>query len=402
MSLIAFIAGLSGGSSGESGGTQLSAPVLFISSQSAGDLVMDWNDVSNNSGYEIQMDDNNSFTSPSASTVSPSTKSYTGLPDGTIYLRVRTLGNETTYLTSDWSNVITTTITDTPFDLSSATHKVVRTGGTVGVNCDYTTITAALAAITTASVSNQFVLDVKNGTYNETGTFDGAYSLYVGITLKDYVHIIGESKTGVIIYGPETTTPANEVLMDVFHTPATCLVQNVTVRGYKNKYCFHADYNSGGYQYSLYIKDCVLEKTTSASGFWHEIGCGIYGGQKVTVINTTMSNHGFYAHGNASATRDLSKHFEILLSGCTCNFEWTDYIEYAANKITLTNNTIDNLILTTSTGVYDANPGNPACNTGTKVYTPFTNSGNTVTTVTRDTETAAILGTTMDTPSDFV
>lgn len=287
-----------------------------------------------------------------------------------------------------------------PFNLATATHKIVRTGGTVGVDCDYTTITAALAAITTASVSNQFVLDVKNGTYNETGTFSIAFSLYIGMTLKDYIHIVGESEDGVHIYGPPQD-PGNESIADVFHIPATCLVKNMTVHAYDVKYPFHCDENN--IAYDMYFENVTTYHDHSNDGYLYDVGVGIYGDQRLTFINCTRNGGGFFGHGNLSSARDLSKHFEIEDYQSTgAQWQWLDTIEYAANKITLTNCTIGEVYLRTDTTVYDANPGNPACNTGTKVYTNFIVSGNDVTTVTRDSETAAILGTTMDDPTDFV
>jgi hypothetical protein len=100
--------------------------------------------------------------------------------------------------------------------------------------------------------------------------------------------------------------------------------------------------------------------------------------------------------------RDLSEHFEIELFNCTMpQFLWLDCIEYAGSKITLTNNSIDTVNLQTYTGIYDANSGNPTCNTGTKVYTTFFNSGNSVGALVRDSETAAILGAVMDDVTDF-
>lgn len=292
---------------------------------------------------------------------------------------------------------------DIPFDTTGATHKIVRVGGTIGVNCDYTTITGALAAITDNSISNQYILDVKNGTYNELGSFDGGFGFYVGITLKHYIHIIGESEAGVIVYGPAAPTQPDEVLVDVFHIPATCLIQNMTIIAYNNKYAFHCDYNSGGYMYDLYVKNCNVEHSGSRTGYNDAIGCGMYGGQSVNVFGCTIVGEGFYAHGDIScAGRDLSKHFNIYIKNSTMNnFIWQDYLEYSANRILLYGNTIGVVNLQTITSVYDANPGNPACNTGTMIYTAYSVGRNIVTTVTRDATTVTILGSSLSTPTDF-
>jgi hypothetical protein len=217
------------------------------------------------------------------------------------------------------------------------------------------------------------------------------------------VHIIGTGATPdeIVITGPETATPANETQIDVFHIPVTYLIQNVTVRAHNLKYPFHVDYSLANFD--MYIKDCKIEHLGSALGYIHAIGCGIYHNQRLTVINCTMpTGQGFYAHGNQSTVRDLSEHFEIELFNCTMpQFLWLDCIEYAGSKITLTNNSIDTVNLQTYTGIYDANSGNPTCNTGTKVYTTFFNSGNSVGALVRDSETAAILGAVMDDVTDF-
>lgn len=402
MSLLITIPSKPGPLSGGGGGTtQLSAPVLSAGSPLGSDINMDWDDIANKSNYTIEIAGDSGFTSGViSSTLSPSTKDYTGLAVGTYYLRVKANGDGISFTDSDWSNVVSIDI-DIPFSLSTATTKIVRAGGTIGVNCDYTSIWSAIDAITDASSGNQYILDVKNGTYNENGYFNTGLGFYTGIAPKHYVHIIGESTAGVIINGPSAASPGNEVAVDTFHTPANCLIQNVTIKALNAKYCVHADYSL--YDYSLYLKDCVLTHMGSVSGFNDPIGCGLYGGQKIVLLGCTLNGEGFYAHGNATNTRDTSKHFEILLKSCNMpKFLWQDYIEYAANTITLTDNTVTEVNLQTITTVYDANPGNPACNTGTKVYTSFTNSGNTVTTVTRDSETAAILGTTMNDPTDFL
>lgn len=298
--------------------------------------------------------------------------------------------------------IITPTPSDFPFDTSGAIHKIIKTGGTVGVDCFDTAITTALARITDASISKQYILDVKNGTYNEKGTFDGAFGIYVGIYLKHYIHIIGESKAGVIVNGPQAAVSANETLVDVFHVPATCLIANLTINAQNCKYAFHCDYSSGNYEYDLYVKDCNVNHLGSVSGYDDAFGIGFHMNQSVTAIGCTITGEGFYAHGEIACVRDLLKPWHLKIKNCTMNnFIFQDYLEYSANTVTLTGNTIGVVNLQTITSVWDANPGSPTCNNGTKVYTSFVRSGNTVTTVTRDAETISILGTTMDDPTDF-
>lgn len=287
--------------------------------------------------------------------------------------------------------------TESPYNITTSTQLIVRTGGTIGVDCDYTTITDALAGITNATVNNQYVLNVKNGTYNETGTFSGAFGFYVGITLKHYIHIIGESKTGVIIIGPEAALTANETLVDAIHIPASCLIKNVTIQASNCKYPIHADYNSGNYVYNLWIEDCVIDHLGSRGGSKYDIGIGFWKDQQIHIRNTSFNGGGVFVHGSSSCTRDVTKpwHLSIVNSTMVDEFHFIDFIEYAVQTITLTNNTINAAFINASAVVYDANPGNPACNQGFKVFTNFINSGNTVGSVTQNAEATSILGGTM-------
>lgn len=287
--------------------------------------------------------------------------------------------------------------TESPYNITTANLRIVDDDGIVGVNCDYNTITEALADITDASVNNQYKLYTKIGTYNETGTFSGAFGFYVGITLKHYIHIVGESKEGVIIIGPEAALTANETLVDAIHIPASCLIKNVTIKASNCKYPIHADYNSGNYVYNLWIEDCVIDHLGSRGGSKYDIGIGFWKDQQIHIRNTSFNGGGVFVHGSSSCTRDVTKpwHLSIVNSTMIDEFHFIDFIEYAGQTITLTNNTIDAAFINASTVVYDANPGNPACNQGFKVFTNFINSGNTVGSVTQNAEATSILGGTM-------
>lgn len=286
--------------------------------------------------------------------------------------------------------------TESPYNIVTSNQRIVRTGGTIGVDCDYTTITAALADITTASISNQFTLNVKNGTYNETGSFS-AFGFYVGITLKHYIHIVGESKTGVIINGPQAALSTDEVLVDVFHIPASCLIKNVTIQALNCKYGIHADYVAGNYVYNLWVEDCVIDHLGSVSGFKYDIGVGMWKEQTINIRRVSFNGGGIFIHGTSSSNRDITKPWHFSVKNSTMpEFHFIDFIEYAGQTITLTSNTITDVFLNGNASVYDANPSDPACNQGFKPFTTFINSANTVTTVTQNAEATAMIGGTMD------
>jgi hypothetical protein len=273
--------------------------------------------------------------------------------------------------------------------------KVVKTGGTVGVDCDYTSITAAEADITDATVNKQYTLFVKKGTLNETGTFSSAFGIYVGITLKDYIHIVGESQSGVIINGPEAASSANESLVDCIHVVAKCLIKNVTLQAHNAKYPIHADQTNS--VYDLWVENCTLHHLGSVTGLKYDIGIGFYKDQKITLVGCTLLNGGVFCHGNAGpGSRDNAKPWSISVSNSTMPaFTFFDYIEYAGQTVTLSGNTLGAVTLNAFSTVYDANPGVATCNQGTKVFTTFFKFNNTVTSVTQNAEATSILGGTM-------
>ena len=107
-------------------------------------------------------------------------------------------------------------------------YTVASTGG------DYTTIAGAIAACVSPSINNQFNIFIKNGTYNE-----------INLLMRDYVHLEGESRDGVIIRGDGTLTPPTDVpawtsKSGIFLT-VNCNVKNLTIHTNDAKYCIHAD-----------------------------------------------------------------------------------------------------------------------------------------------------------------
>lgn len=288
--------------------------------------------------------------------------------------------------------------TESPYNITTSTQIIVKTGGTIGVDCDYTTITDALADITDATVNNQYTLRVKDGFYDELGSFSGAFGIYVGITLKHYIHIVGESKAGVIIKGPEAPLQSEELLVDAIHIPASCLIKNVTIQTENNKYAIHADHNAGNYVYNLWLEDVVLHHLGARGPSKYDVGIGFWKDQQIHIRRCDFNGGGIFVHGTASTNRDVTKpwHLSVKNSTMVDEFHFIDYIEYAGQTITLTSNTIENAFINGNASIYDANPGVPACNQGFKVFTNFINSGNTVTNVTQNAEATAILGGTMD------
>ena len=105
-------------------------------------------------------------------------------------------------------------------DLNSRLLAILAQSGANFKNCltvaksggQYSTITAALNAITDAGVDNQYIILIYPGKYNES------------VTLKNYIHLIGLSKEVCTILsgGSYVLTPTSL---------ATCIVANLTIYG---------------------------------------------------------------------------------------------------------------------------------------------------------------------------
>ena len=157
-----------------------------------------------------------------------------------------------------------------------------------------TTIGAALAGITDASYLKKYMLYITNGTYNET------------ITAQNYVDLIGQSRTGVVISSSSGIAPTIEC------GGKNCLLANFTV-----KHTFNVG-DSGAYQYPIHSDGAtapdLLIPSSSTMIFFnitgqslgtdakHGIGFGLQGStdnQRIYIVDCSFSSSrttGIYGH----------------------------------------------------------------------------------------------------------
>lgn len=263
--------------------------------------------------------------------------------------------------------------------------KVAASGG------DYTSITAAINDIVDvnhlASSTNQYILEVFNGTYLEDGPTN------VGLFLRDYVHIYGQSETGVIIKNNNFgATGGAEAGYDTIHIPANCTIKNVTLHAFKCKYVVHADISGA---YTLRFENVTFQHFGGATGSdGPDIGAGLTSGQTLEFINCKFLGGGVYAHGAISTSgRSLTAGFNVILTGCISRgLLFQDYEEYGPNKITITGSYVKVMDLRAVSAVYDAG-ANTVGNRGYKpAYTRLELTDNRIDELILDSEALVLFG----------
>jgi len=142
---------------------------------------------------------------------------------------------------------------------------------------DYTTITAALAAIT-PSATDPYVIDVMPGTYVE--------SL---ITMKNYVHLRGAGRQVTTIQAPSTTDP-------VIMTPAG--QNNITVSGLAIK--------NGRFAISVSTSTSIVVRDNDLRSNSYDIYINDGGSVEITGNIISGTGHGVYiASGSATITGNV-------------------------------------------------------------------------------------------------
>ncbi|HEY8889450.1 MAG TPA: hypothetical protein VIM70_04295 [Clostridium sp.] len=154
---------------------------------------------------------------------------------------------------------------------SSATEKVVKIGGIIGTDCDFTDIVSAMESITDNSSTKVYILKIMNGTYDVSN--DGNLS----IGLKNYVNIVGQSRNGVKIIKRETTYADTKNVFDVAHYNQTIeytSIRNCTIIGKNVKAPVHLD----GTNFSkVEVIDCNLinENDAGSPNYQNGLACGL-------------------------------------------------------------------------------------------------------------------------------
>lgn len=241
-------------------------------------------------------------------------------------------------------------------DVTYTSYVIASSGG------DYTTCTAAIAAIADATVTNQYLLFVEPGTYTENGSGGR------GLVPKDYVHIIGAGRGRTFLKAPEETA-GNETLGSTIRNGATFIIANCSLIAYKTKYCIHWDDSASQYKdYHAIALGLDMRHYGGADGFGYDVGIGLYGWQKMEFIDCRMFGKGALVHGANTARYALAKsNLGWLISFKNCSMYFmtlSSSLEYQINTIRLQNNLIDHLSFGVTSAGYTANPSDPLFNKG--------------------------------------
>ncbi|MFD2333615.1 hypothetical protein ACFSR7_30515 [Cohnella sp. GCM10020058] len=186
-------------------------------------------------------------------------------------------------------------------------EKVVKAGGTVGEDCDYTDLKAALDDIADNSARKRYMLRILNGTYDLSN--DG--NLYLG--LKNYVEIVGQSRGGVrIVKRDESYSDAKAVFDSAYYGQRIeyASLRNLTIVSYNLKAPVHIDdeYLQG----TIELFDCTLinENTPDMGNYQNGLACGLRQGQRV-VARGVHSNGMLWMHNGFEAYTGEGCRFEL-------------------------------------------------------------------------------------------
>ncbi len=139
---------------------------------------------------------------------------------------------------------------------------------------DYTTITAAIAAITDARSTKQYLLKIKNGTYNECN-----------IVNKNYINWRGESRDGVIIRADGTIDEEKTIVEQAgLFAETTCLIENITLDTNDTKYCIHNDSLASGYD-AIFSNCRFRHRGCTDHSYYNPVGIGARANQNNKFVN---------------------------------------------------------------------------------------------------------------------
>jgi len=254
----------------------------------------------------------------------------------------------------------------------SIQHYLIRkpaNGGIISVNCFDTSITTAQNRITNVTATKRVELDLAPGLYLEPG--DGGN----GLVCHDFIDIHGLQRDSCIIMGPPLShgSQANGSAMFV----ANSNISNLTILGYKNKYCVHLD-NAGGSNpvdnnRVAYFDHVNFRHLGSDDGFGFDLGFGEYFSQKYVFTDCNLLGWGMFWHNAQSGGTSRQSGSALLLKFKGCKMKqafFTDFASYNNDSIVFEGCQIDSITLDAQTGTYNSNPTDTNCNRGW--YPPFT------------------------------
>lgn len=251
-----------------------------------------------------------------------SAESYIDLPVDCAYIKTAFIGTvaEILYLDSAIGDIVARNAVNidrliNPIEQEPTTI-VVKDGGIIGTDCDFTDIDSALASISDNNKNNKYIVYIKNGVYDITGIN------YLG--LKDYVTICGENRDGVIVKNSSVSYNANVVCFDPAKYGSNIIeyarIENLTLYIKNGKCCVHIDSDAikdGG---KIEIDNCrfinELEEQYIAYGRGG-VNCGLNGGQTVEISNC-FGNALVYAHTRINPQTENNANY-FIVKNCHVN-----------------------------------------------------------------------------------
>ena len=213
---------------------------------------------------------------------------------------------------------------------------VVKAGGTIGTDCDFTDIKSALDSITNNNYYNRYRICVRNGIY------DISNESYPFLGMKNYVDIVGDSKNGVTVINRKPAFDNNYAGFDPNYYGDKikyALLKNMRIISYNGKGPVHIDtdyaqFAEGGV---IEVENCTLinENTPEMAHYQAGLACGLTSGQTVIARNVD-SNGTLWCHNNRPKYPDKGCGFELY----NCRFPFTIFSDlycYGRDKLVMHN-----------------------------------------------------------------
>lgn len=178
----------------------------------------------------------------------------------------------------------------------TTTDIVVKAGGAVGVDCQFTDIKSALDSIHDNSAQRRYNIRVRNGLYDLS---DNGFD-FLGV--KNYVDVIGQSRAGVVVVKRDTVFSSTKAGFDPAYYGERidyAALRSMTIITKNCKSPVHADGGAIRDALELYDLNLLNEEPIGSPHYMLGLACGLEKGQKVRAYNC-FSNGQMYAHNNAT------------------------------------------------------------------------------------------------------
>ena len=172
---------------------------------------------------------------------------------------------------------------------------------------DYSTLKAAIAAITNPSIYNRYIIEIYEGEYDLKSEYASEWgtSGFIGCTVPPFTRLKGVgNKNNIILKAEDTETSQDiRILMSTINLYQSSEMENLTIKGEGLKYTVHDDFDSNKYEGFREFRDIVVlgDQPLTAS-IW---GAGVWGNTKTRFVNCLFSSNNkvtpVYIHTNTSA-----------------------------------------------------------------------------------------------------